>query len=80
MGVVVVIFGGRYYFIGFCGVRVARFYAVGGVRRGVDDGFSGDFWGDIGVAVWRDFIIYRFIIKKRKFMDEIFIMCFIVKI
>lgn len=42
--------GGRYHPIGPCSVRAARPHAVGGVRRGVDDGFSGDLWGDTGAA------------------------------
>lgn len=42
--------GGRYHPIGPCGVRAARPHAVGGVRCCVDDGFSGDLWGDTGAA------------------------------
>lgn len=71
--------GGRYHPIGPCGVRAARPHAVGGVRRGVDDGFSGDLWGDTGAAARRDPTTHRSTTKKRKSMDETFTMCSIAK-
>lgn len=60
-------------------MRAVRPKAVGGVRRGVDDGFSGDLWGDTGAAARRDPTTHRSTTETGKSMDETFTMCSIAK-